>query len=334
MSDTLSISERATAAMGGGLVRYDAACRALAEARSVDEVKDFRNKAEAMRAYARQAKNREMEADAAEIRFRAERRLGELMAMQRDTVGLAPAGRPKEIGLQENPIIRPPTLAEAGIDKNLADRARKFAAIPETQFEGMVGEWRDRIEAENERVTTNLLNAGEKHVRGTFGTGENEWYTPDEFLVAARDVLGKIDIDPASSEAAQAKVRASRYFTAADDGLTQEWHGRVWLNPPYAQPFIAQFVGKLIEEIGAGRTTAAIMLTHNYTDTDWFQRAAHGADAICFTRGRVKFYNETAVAAPTQGQAFFYFGDDVAAFAKRFRSVGFVVTACPGAADG
>ena len=61
------------------LLRYDAACHALSLAKSVDEAKDIRDKAEAIRAYARQAKNKELEIDAVEIRIRAERRLGELL---------------------------------------------------------------------------------------------------------------------------------------------------------------------------------------------------------------------------------------------------------------
>jgi hypothetical protein len=65
--------------------------------------------------------------------MRAERRLGEMMAEQKATVGLAPPGRPK-IGVSETPISKPPTLAEAGIDKNLAKKARKLAALfPEVQ---------------------------------------------------------------------------------------------------------------------------------------------------------------------------------------------------------
>lgn len=52
-----------------------------------------------------------------------------------------------------------PTLAQAGIDKKLSARAQKLAAVPEPDFEGMLGEWRDRVAQEGERVTTRLLNA-------------------------------------------------------------------------------------------------------------------------------------------------------------------------------
>lgn len=67
---------------------------------------------------------------AAEIRIRAERRVGELMQAQKETVGLSQGGRPEKTGSNSNPVSKPATLAEAGIDKNLADRARKLAAVP------------------------------------------------------------------------------------------------------------------------------------------------------------------------------------------------------------
>jgi hypothetical protein len=92
---------------------------------------------------------------------------------------------------------------------------------------------------------------------------------------------------------------------------------------------IADFVSKLIAEYRAGRVTAAIMLTHNYTGTAWFQKAVDACDAICFPRGRVKFYKpDSEVANPKQGQAVFYFGPDAAVFIQRFRTIGSVVRPC------
>jgi len=164
-------------------------------------------------------------------------------------------------------------------------------------------------------------------VRGTQGTGENEWFTPPELIELAREVLGEIDLDPASHPEAQKIVRAKQFFTKADDGLAKPWRGRVWLNPPYAQPLIDHFATKMVSEVVAKNVQSAVMLTHNYTDTAWFHRAADVADAICFTRGRVKFYEPSGeVAAPTQGQAFFYFGSDIERFADAFDDVGFIVT--------
>jgi ParB family chromosome partitioning protein len=178
---------------------------------------------------------------------------------------------------------------------------------------------------EAEALRLNRLAWGH-NVRGTQGTGENEWFTPPEYIELARSVLGDIDLDPATHKQAQKTIRATNYFTKAEDGLTKEWCGRVWLNPPYAQPLIAHFVSKMVSERLAGHVTAAIMLTHNYTDTAWFHEAAITADAICFMRGRVKFYElDGEIAAPTQGQAFFYFGSEAKKFANQFASIGFVV---------
>lgn len=159
------------------LVRYDAACRAIAEAKTVDEVKAIHDKAEAMRAYAKQAKNRRLEIDAAEIRMRAERGLGGMIRAQKEAVGLAAGGQPYQAtGSDKAPVERPPTLAEAGIDKKLSSRAQKLAAVPEERFEGMVGEWRERVTKENERVTINLLREGERAQRDeTLSRVPTEW---------------------------------------------------------------------------------------------------------------------------------------------------------------
>jgi ParB family chromosome partitioning protein len=160
-------------------------------------------------------------------------------------------------------------------------------------------------------------------VRGTEGTGEFERYTPAEYIKAAKKVLGAIDLDPASSKIAQRTVKAKRYFTADDDGLAQEWHGRIWLNPPYHRDLAPEFINKLVAEIALGHVKAAIMLTNNSTDTEWFAVAQAVCDALCFTHGRVKFTQENGTEVlPTQGQVFFYFGPDVRGFESVFCRIG------------
>lgn len=123
------------------LLKYDAACRAIAEAKRVDEVKSIRDVSIAMKAYARQAGNRDMEADAIEIRMRATRRMDQMRVEQKETVGLS-KGKPGpgrgKAGLNGNPAFGPPTLAEAGINKNLANEGRKLGALSEPEFEHAV----------------------------------------------------------------------------------------------------------------------------------------------------------------------------------------------------
>src|SRR5262245_57967287 len=163
-------------------------------------------------------------------------------------------------------------------------------------------------------------------VRGTEGTGELERYTPDKYLEAARTVLGEIDLDPATSKQAQETVKATQYYTEKDDGLAQEWCGRIWLNPPYHRELAPRFIDKLVAEFAAGRVSAAVMLTNNSTDTDWCDAAARACAGICFTHGRIHFTQPNgSEVLPTQGQAFFYFGNDVQRFEDVFCVIGFCV---------
>ena len=73
-----------------------------------------------------------------------------------------------------------------------------------------------------------------------------EWYTPSPIVEAAREVMGGIDLDPASHEEANRTVKAGRFFTEADNGLIQPWLGRVFLNPPGG--LVGKFWSKLMRE--------------------------------------------------------------------------------------
>ena len=140
-------------------------------------------------------------------------------------------------------------------------------------------------------------------------SGNVEWYTPTEYVEAARQALGgTIDLDPVSCEKAQQTVQAGCYFTESDCGLSKQWHGRVWLNPPYAIGLIDRFAHKLLAEHAAGSVSAAVVLTDNRTDTAWFHALAGACSRLCFTRRRIHFYNDSvSVSRPANGSAFFYF---------------------------
>jgi hypothetical protein len=118
---------------------------AIDAAATVEDLKKVRDQWTGLAAYARAAKDKELEADAAEIRMRAERRLGEMMQAQKERVGLNQGGRPKTGSVGDPVSEKPATLAEAGIDKHLADSARKEAAKTEEQFEEDVAEKRSNI---------------------------------------------------------------------------------------------------------------------------------------------------------------------------------------------
>lgn len=124
------------------LIKYDAARKAIEECAMVDEAAQIADHAAALKAYARQADDKEMWAQCEEIRMRAVRRIGQLMEAQKESVGLNKGGRPKKkTGSDADPVLEPfgpPTLAEVGINKHTADEARKLAGPSPKEFEQKV----------------------------------------------------------------------------------------------------------------------------------------------------------------------------------------------------
>jgi N6-adenosine-specific RNA methylase IME4 len=139
------------------LIRYDAACKALAAANRVDEAKGIKDKAEALRAYARQAKNPQLEADAWEIRKRAEARLGELSAVL-DKASPGRKGKLLPVGGKQ---FKSTTLKAAGISTSAANRYEQFSRLPEREREKRIAKGRAAIE-EGKSIADTIITQGDK----------------------------------------------------------------------------------------------------------------------------------------------------------------------------
>lgn len=169
----------------------------------------------------------------------------------------------------------------------------------------------------NEPVT--ILSAPEKKPHVTNNSKDDEWYTPEKYIEAARTVMGTIDLDPASNEFANEVVKAEKYFDESTNGLEQEWFGNIWLNPPYSTALIPKFADK----ITSSRFNQAIVLVNNATETAWFRKMVDNASAIVFTTGRIKFRKRDGThGTPLQGQAIMYFGTKPYMFLNVFRQFG------------
>lgn len=108
-----------------------------------------------------------------------------------------------------------------------------------------------------------------------------EWYTPPEIFELLR--FPTFDLDPASpGKDVVPWVPAEKHLTILDDGLSAQWQGSVWLNPPYGDNTFYWL--RRLRRHGNG-----IALVFSRTDTVWFHTEAIKADALCFLVGRIKF---------------------------------------------
>ena len=212
-----------------------------------------------------------------------------------------------------------PALKAVGITPDTAERLRrlrrKYSEIPQlAAFESV----------------SDALESGKQRPRSGSASHDNddEWYTPPALVKACRAAMGGIDLDPASHEVANRCVKAKRYFTADDDGLSQPWTGRVFLNPPYSrQAGKAEFIAKLAASFDAGTVTAAtVVLSYDFS-ASWFEPLRGLYAAICLFRGRVQFYKVTPGDGhdPALGTSLVYLGPDVGRFSKAVTSFGDVV---------
>lgn len=300
-------------------MKYDVARQALFDARTLDDVKNISDQAEALEKYARQIHDTDMELWLAEIKIRAKRAIGEMskqilsrQGFRTDKVTSSGAGRS---------LSKEETLSNAGLTTSIANRCEKIADIPEDKFEKVItGAKESKIPV----TYADIESAVTKNVHVSNNSGVNEWYTPKEYLDLARAVMGGIDLDPASSDAAQKVVQADKYFTAENSGLDHEWEGRVWMNPPYSSALVKEFSRKICH---SAKVTEAMILVNNATETDWFQAMIARAEAVLFPSKRIKFIDVDGNpgGAPLQGQALIYCGKNKDKFVHLSKKYGTVM---------
>jgi ParB family chromosome partitioning protein len=291
----------------------------LEQTRSLTEVLEIHSQAVAVEAYATARGADEAAQMAVEIKLRCERKAGKFIADMKAQDLLSKGGSTTHVNSTGNnllPVL--PTLKELGVEKIESQRWQRIASIPEEEFE-------KKITTAKKKTQSMLLNT--THVGQA--TGENEWYTPEEYIMAAKELMKNIDVDPASSDIANQTVIATKYYTAEDDGRIQKWEGNVWMNPPYAQPLVTEFCDLLVEKFKSGEVKQACVLVNNATETNFYQNMMENCQAICFIKGRVKFIDREgkSTGTPLQGQTILYFGGNHKEFGAIFSQFGVVLHA-------
>ena len=254
------------------------------------------------------------------FKIRCQMELGERTAMMTTARGQ----RTDKLGYAEKPSKKQ-QLSELNLTK---EQAWQNEQLIKPENRPIVEKYLERAETDRTVPTTtgalkeikNIKESKKPHV--AFNSKDDEWYTPSQYIEAARSVMGNIDLDPASNDFANKTVKAKTYFTEKDNGLKKEWFGNVWLNPPYSAALIREFADKVV----SSKFNQAIVLVNNATDTGWFKTLVDKANAIVFTTGRIRFVkHDGAKGAPLQGQAFIYFGNNAQTFLDVFEQFGWGV---------
>jgi len=257
---------------GGMLAQIGHAKAALAEVETIEDALRIAGFAESVRYAARQAEaGIRVQNAAAEVRLRAERRAGELLASM-DTA----QGARTDLGTSSNDEKKLDAIERAGIKVPTAYRYEQVARVPEPVFEEHLAA---KVEAGEEITTSGLLTVARLGYHTSSAT--DQWETPPE-LYALLDTEFGFGLDVC---ALPENAKCERFFGPDDDGLAQEWAGVCWMNPPYGSE-IAAWVGKAHAAAAAGATVVCLVPAR--TDTAWWwDHCRHGQ--VRFLRGRLKF---------------------------------------------
>lgn len=201
---------------------------------------------------------------------------------------------------------------KAGVSHDTIAKVKKIEARASDEIKAQLASEEITINQAYKKINTHVNQ----------NSGENEWFTPSNIIESARMTMGSIDLDPASCDRANQRVKAQKIYTEQDSSLIHSWRGNIWMNPPYSQPLITQFSDKFLQELP--KINSACILVNNATETKWLQRLLRACNAICFLEGRVKFidYEGNASGSPLQGQVILYFGNNIESFLTHFNNLG------------
>lgn len=178
---------------------YSAAQKALAAAVKVEQAKHVHDVAAGLAVYAYKAKDGALAGDAAEIKVRATRKIGEINDTEKHAGKQAKATgglRPKGHRVSRKPDA-PPSLADRGVDKNLAQRARSLFAMPEPKFEREVVKVRRLASAAAEGDREIVLAAkAERHASARARRAERETAVAGKIMALPDKKYGVIYADP------------------------------------------------------------------------------------------------------------------------------------------
>jgi ParB family chromosome partitioning protein len=151
------------------------------------------------------------------------------------------------------------------------------------------------------------------------------WYTPAWLIESAWQVLGSIDLDPATCLAAQAVIKAKAWYTKVEDGLARSWHGNVWCNPPYSDPL--PWAERMVHAYQSSEIKAGMMLVNCSCSPKWAQHLWKHTNAVCLLNRRINFWHPTKTNANgsyDRDSALFYFGPEADLFKSVFNQYGVV----------
>lgn len=165
---------------------------------------------------------------------------------------------------------------------------------------------------------------GPAHFSPRIVTGD-DYYTPEDLLDMVRSAFGgTIDLDPASHAVANQRVRATTFFQRTDDGLSRQWFGRVWLNPPFSD--WPHWADKALEELESGRVKRLLALASAPTLTAaYMSPLLRRCDLMVILTGRVEFWGPQVDngngAGPSSGHVLLYCGPEPGDVARVFSRV-------------